>query len=140
LEGINDAPDRSEQAHKRCHGARGREPGKAALQTRQLFRRGDLHGTLDGNWISYSTLAFQFLKATLENRRERTRLELIRYGRHILQSSGAAESTLKTRTLDARAAKQAPFGEDDRPRKQAETKQEEKNDLGNRTSLPKQVC
>src|SRR5712671_6661526 len=51
VEGVNDAPDGSEESYERSDCASYREPRNVALKTRDPFRRGDLHRTLDGGKI-----------------------------------------------------------------------------------------
>src|SRR5271165_1483708 len=46
VEGVDDAPDGPEQSDERGDCAGGGQPGQAAFEMSQLFRRGNLHGAL----------------------------------------------------------------------------------------------
>src|SRR6185437_823189 len=54
VKGIDDAPNCTEQSDQRSYSTGDSQPGKIALKTRHLFRRGDLHGTLNGERVPQS--------------------------------------------------------------------------------------
>ena len=121
VEGVDDAPHRSEQADEGRDCARGRQPGQAALQAAQFFRGCDLRGALQRDHANgIRRLLAQFVISAFEDRDQRAGLELFGDGGDILQALRLAKGTHEAIALHARAPEQSPLGEDDGPRRHAE--------------------
>src|ERR1700677_1107337 len=78
-------------------------------------------------------LAFVFLISTFENPNQRARPKLIGNGCEILHALGFAEGAQEASTLHPGAAEQAPLSKNDGPRDQAEGRQGDEDEFGDRT-------
>ena len=99
MEGVNDAPDGAEEAYEWGYGARDCEPRHVALQPRDLFRAGNLHGALHGNTAALPPV---LREAAFKHRNQRAGLELFGHGRDVLQALSFAKSAHEASALHPR--------------------------------------
>ncbi len=76
----------------------------------------------------------QLLVRAFENWNQGAGLELLGDRGDIVQALRLAEHAHEAIALRARAAEQAPFGEDDGPRAQAEDEQDDEDSFGDQTA------
>src|ERR1017187_6494502 len=128
VEGVNDSPDRAEQADERRDGGGDGEPGDVALEARDFFRGSDLHAALHSGQAAErgagcGKLALIFLESAFEDADQRAGTELIGDGGDILQALGLAKGAQEASTLQAGTAEQDPHGKNDGPGDEAEGEQ-----------------
>ncbi len=127
-----------------CHRGRNRQPGNVALQARDFLRRSDLHTALHSGQAAErcplpGQLAAVLLESTFENAHQRAGTELIGDRGNILQTLRLAKGPQESSTLQAGAAQQVPFRQDDCPGNQTESEQGEKYELGDGAGTGNQI-
>src|SRR5271157_4670802 len=135
VEGVDNAPNRSEEADEWSDRAGSGQPGQSAFESRQFFRCGNLDRALQGGYANrMRRLLAELAIRTFKYGDQRAGLELFRHGGDILQPLGLAKHADETVALGTRAPEHPPLREDDGPGDNAEYQQDNENGFGDETA------
>ena len=139
MEGVDDAPDRAEEADEGRDVRDGSKPGDAGFHEGEGFGRGGKGGTFEAGGVARKAaavgLAMVFVVDFVEDGDERRGAELLGGRGDLGEAAGFAEGPEEPRGLIARFGEAAELGDDDRPGKDGEQRQQDEDGVGNRAGV-----